>query len=171
MEEDGFEDLNEATRPETTNLGLPSAFPSSDQIQYSSLQEMEKELREAQAFDCLRSLRKCLSERVALLREKSQRARGRYESSRSTTIIKSLEEEVSLHAVRYRIVYAAFITLGGSNPQLKQLEPSEVTAANVFSYSEGVGRGTNTDVSWIWRMSHTGEDALGDNWLEEGTSY
>ena len=72
MEEDGFKDLNKVTHPETTDLGLPLAFPSSNQIQYSSLQEMEKELQEAQAFDCLRTLRKCLLERVALLWEKSQ---------------------------------------------------------------------------------------------------
>ena len=86
-------------------------------------------------------------------------------------IIKALEEEISLLAVQYCIFYAAFITLGGSNPQLKQLEPSEVMAANVFSYSEGVGCSTNTDISWHWQMSHTGKDTLGDNWLEEGMSY
>jgi hypothetical protein len=44
VEEDGFEDLNETTCPETASLGLPSTFPPSDQLQYSSLQGMEKDL-------------------------------------------------------------------------------------------------------------------------------
>lgn len=94
VEEDGFEDLNEMTCPEIASLGLPSTFPPSGELLYSSLQGIEKELRQAQVFDCLRALRKCLSERVALLQEKNQRARGRYESSRSTATIKVLEEEI-----------------------------------------------------------------------------
>lgn len=165
IEEDDFGD-NESVLPEALKLNLPSEFPLDDQIPY--LREIEKQLCEAQAFDYLKALRKCLAERTALLRTRDRRHRGQDERLRSTAVISRMENEISFIADRYRTVYTAISTLGGNNPQLRKLERADVSAANVFRFTDVLGRGKNTEISWIWRMEGVGVEAQDDNWLDEG---
>lgn len=159
------EQEDEDILPEDLKLPLPSALLGH---QNAVLQEIEKQLRESIAFDCLRALRKCLSERIALQREKDRYLQGQADNFRSQAALKRVKSEIDFVAMRYNAAYTALEALGGNiNPELMRLEPEDVSAANVFDYTRQLGRGANTKTSWIWRQTAVGAQAQDDNWLEE----
>jgi hypothetical protein len=161
------EEEDEYQLPEQIKLPLPSSLPLENQN--AILQGIEQQLREALAFDCLRALRKGLSERVALQREKDRYLRGQADNFRSQAAIKRVQAEILFVATRYRTTYIALQVLGGDiNPELMALVDEDVSIANVFDYPQHLGRGSNTNISWIWCQTAVGAQAQDDNWLEEG---
>jgi hypothetical protein len=161
------EEEDEYRLPEQIKLPLPSSLPLENQS--AILRGIEQQLREALAFECLRALRKGLSERIALQREKNNYIRGQADNFRSQAAIKRVQMEIAFVANRYRTTYTALQALGGDiNPELMALVDEDVSVANVFDYPRQLGRGSNTNISWIWRQTAVGAQAQDDNWLEEG---
>jgi hypothetical protein len=167
VQEDAEEEY-EDDPPETLKLSLPSSFPAENQDPI--LQAMERDLREGCAFDNLRALRKGLAERVALQREKDRHLRGQAANFRSQAAINRLQGEIGFVANRYRTVYAALHNLGGNiNHQLTALTEEDISVAGIFEYTQQLGRGYDTTISWIWRQTALIEQAQDDNWLDEGS--
>jgi hypothetical protein len=167
VQEDAEEEEDDAP-PENLKLPLPSSFPVENQDPI--LQEMERQLREGYAFDNLRALRKGLAERVALQREKDRHLRGQAANFRSQAALNRLQAEITFIANRYRRAYEALHDLGGDiNRELATLTEGDVSIAGIFEYTQQLGRGYNTTVSWIWRQTALIEQAQDDNWLDEGS--
>jgi hypothetical protein len=161
------EDEDDDGPPENLRLPLPSSFPVENQDPI--LQEMERQLREGYAFDNLRALRKGLAERVALQREKGLYQRGQAANFRSQAAINRLQAEITFIADRYRRAYEALHDLGGNvNQELATLTEEDVSIAGIFEYTQQLGRGYDTTISWIWRQTALIEQAQDDNWLDEG---
>lgn len=156
--------------PEDISLVLPSTIPLEDQD--TDARTIEKQLREGQAFDCLRSLRKSLAEKIALQRGQKHDDVGQTAKNRSYAAINRLNAEIGLIAKRYtanRHALRALMAEGEViNAKLQELNDSDVSAMKVFDFSTKIGRGSSTDVSWIWSQMPTGGDDTDDKWLEEG---
>jgi hypothetical protein len=162
-----IEGQDEEALPDRIKLPLPSRFLPDNGIVL--LQGIERQLREALAFENLKALRKCLAEELALEREKERFARGQADNFRSQAALRRVRAEIKFVASRYRTTYDALRSLGGVlNTELKDLNDNDISATNVFNYSRELGRGANIHVSWIWRQSAIGTQARDDNWLEEG---
>lgn len=152
---------------ELQRLPLPSSMLTADQS--PEARAVEKNLREAQAFELLQSLRKLLAERVALQRNQQKDQQGQNARTRSSCIINRVSEEIRRIVKRYQTNYRALEALGAlPHPTLQELKDGDATATNVFNITERIGRGTDTNVSWIWRQVPIGEDVQSDSWLEEG---
>jgi hypothetical protein len=167
MEEDAEEEYEDGP-PENLKLPLPSSFPLENQD--AILQEIERQLREGYAFDNLRALRKGLAERVALQREKERHLRGQAANFRSQAALNRLQAEIMFIADRYRTAYAALHDLGGNiNRELARLTEEDISVAGIFEYTQQLGRGYNTSISWIWRQTALIAQVQDDNWLDEGS--
>ncbi|CCA75643.1 hypothetical protein PIIN_09634 [Serendipita indica DSM 11827] len=152
--------------PEQWKLPIPSTLPRNEQLALP--RQVEKELREAQAFDYLRALRTGLAEEIALLRDRDRHQHGYDANLRSRSLIERVRRDINFNTGRYRATFAALEVLGGArNPELKPLLPADVSAANVFRYTQELGRGFNVNISWIWRRTAVGTHANDDNWLDE----
>lgn len=161
------EDDDDIDLAESLTLALPSSMPLTDQD--PTIRSIEKELREGQAFELLQSLRKSLSERVALQRNQSRDQRGQKAKTRSSAIVNRVTNEIKKTTKRYQKTYSALSALGVAfDPRLQKLNEVDVTARNVFEYTQTVGRGMDTGISWIWRQVPMGSGAQSDSWLEEG---
>lgn len=133
------------------------------------LQAIERDLREAQAFDYLKALRKSLAEKIALQRGQKQDLNGQKAKTRSYTVIDRITSEIQTIAKRYNATYDALNALGGKvNPKLQHLKKEDLSAKDVFEYSRQLGRGSATTISWIWRQIPLGGEVESDSWLEEG---
>jgi hypothetical protein len=78
--------------------------------------------------------------------------------------------EIVFVAGRYRTAYAALHNLGGNiNRELAGLTEEDISVAGIFEYTQQLGRGYNTTVSWIWRQTALVAQAQDDNWLDEGS--
>lgn len=163
-DDDDNDDDNEPA--ESVTLPLPSTMPLIDQD--PAIRSIEQELREAQAFELLHSLRKSLSERVALQRNQSRDQRGQKAKTRSSSIVNRVTNKIKKTTKRYQKTYNALLALGVAiHPRLQELKENDVSARNVFEYTQTVGRG-DKDISWIWRQVPMGSEAQSDSWLEEG---
>ncbi|KAG8820531.1 hypothetical protein FRC17_010124, partial [Serendipita sp. 399] len=160
------DDEDNGLLPEVINLPLPSTVPFGEQD--DALRDIERQLREAQAFDYLRGLRKSLSQEIAVLREKERHHRGQEANFRSLALLGHVRVETRFNSDRYRTAYQALVLLGGDiHRELMPLRVEDVSAANVFRYTRELGRGFNTTTSWIWRQTQIGEEAQDDSWLQE----
>lgn len=167
-DDDSSHNDNGGTHAENISLPLPSKMPNPEQN--PTLQLIEKELREAQAFDYLRALRKSLSEKIALQRGQKQDLSGQHSRTRSYAVINRISDEITMIGKRYMTTYNALLALGGTiNPKLRKLDREDISAKNVFEYSRQLGRGSDTAISWIWRQMPVGDEVEKDSWLEEGT--
>ncbi|CAG7853416.1 SubName: Full=Uncharacterized protein {ECO:0000313/EMBL:CCA76143.1} [Serendipita indica DSM 11827] len=152
--------------PELQRLMLPSQLPYHDQNE--ELRRIEKELREAQAFDYLRALRTSLAEKIALVRDKETNQRGNQANARARSVIDRVQMRIDFEASRYRVSFSALQRLGGvDNVELMPLAPQDVSIANVFRFTCDLERGYNTSTSWIWRRHAVGEQAMDNDWLNE----
>ena len=160
-DDDPDAEIDRVLLPLPSNIDNPNAGPS---------REIEKELRTGQAHDALKQLRKVLALKLALLRDRRE-VRGQRDNLRSMAAVHRVQEDIEAIAARYRVAYSALERLGMGNAQrdLRPLNHSDITTANVFDRDRQLGRGFNTqDISWIWRMQDIGPEAQDDSWLTEG---
>lgn len=156
------------TFPEDDPLPLPSTLADNEQIEVHK--GLEKDLRVGQAYDALKELRMALALKLALFREQHLSVRGQRHTQRSKAAIDRVTDTVTVATVRYRVAHAALNALGGNTAEseFRQLRDEDITTSNVFQSNRPLGRGQESQISWIWRMQGTGLEARDDDWLEEG---
>jgi hypothetical protein len=133
-------------------------------------QSIEKKLQEAQALEVLQSLRKKLAEQVALERNQKRDQTGQTAKTRSYAVVNHVRQEITRLTKRYQKSYSALKALDAlPHSILQELKDGDTSAKNVFQYTDHVGRGTDTNISWIWRHVPVENNEHIDNWLDEGT--
>jgi hypothetical protein len=154
--------------PEDLALWLPSSIGRKAKC-VKKLQMIEFKLREAQAHDALRELRRHLLFTTHLWGNKQRFTRGQGPSTRARTLIQRSQEKADAAAEKYRVSYKALVVLGGllgENDWRKELRP--LTTDDVRGLSEALlhdSEGRRT-ISWIWTTVGIGEKV--DKNLDEG---
>ncbi|CCA75618.1 hypothetical protein PIIN_09609 [Serendipita indica DSM 11827] len=152
--------------PEDMFLPLPSTLVIGND--HEQAWDTERQLRKSHAFDCLKTIRKRLIEKLALQREQRLHNRGQAAANRSSAAMKQIDHDIAFHAGQYRTSFAALQRLGGNIPNaLRHLEDADVSATNVIDYMDVLGHGYDVTVSWIWQQARLGEQVAGNNWIRE----
>jgi hypothetical protein len=153
------------------NLWLPSAIGQRAPCN-PSLQEIEWELRKAQANDALTTIRQHLRIESFLLKRKKDWARGVKANTRSQTIIDHNRVKRELAVKKYCAAYSALDSLGESLMQppewriaLRPLSENDVRSLPV----DGLGEGYTT-LSWIWMTSGVMGEGSNELGLNDGMS-
>ncbi|KAH9913407.1 uncharacterized protein B0H18DRAFT_960370 [Fomitopsis serialis] len=141
---------------ENIRLYLPSAVLGDSRVMLpSSLLEIERRLRFAQANDSLEQLRRHLRARTKLFNIKDRDVRGQRYNTRSRAYIDSVQAKIDADAERYRAAHAALLIIDPGDVAkwqkvLKPLLRTDVRAMHQGLDDETEGRKT---LSWIWRTS------------------
>lgn len=165
-----------------TNARLPPSM-----LNLPKLQEVEADLRFAQAKEALDELRRHLLIKVHYYAFTRANVRGQIGNTRSQALLQQTAHKINGIADRYRRIRAAYHALQGDGPwelELRSLLAQDVRplsnqhiAREPSLPSRGRGKGKekssvsevgegHKDVSWIWRTSLSGLDATVE--LHEG---
>ncbi|PBK62569.1 hypothetical protein ARMSODRAFT_1024770 [Armillaria solidipes] len=148
-------------------IDLPLFLPSTTigRIPCSNkLLDYEFQLREAEAYECLATLRRLLIYRSHIYKFKDKNITGQAMSTRARATIKTVIVNIDAAAARYRSLWANLGVLAsaiaGGKPrwdhQLHVLEPADVRALEDIAPGETEGRHAMT---WIWRVQRHETDA------------
>jgi hypothetical protein len=168
--EKGRPDGEEAERPETMPLWLPSAI-GRKAVCDRRLRELEWALRHAQANDALNELRHGLRLRSYLYIDKDRFQRGQRQNTRSRTIIQRADIKVQSSATKYRVARHALVNLAltlsrvGWETSLPRLADKDIRGISAGLEGETEGRRT---LSWIWTRVGVAVQATGDQHLHDG---
>jgi hypothetical protein len=164
--------LSSGTMPEEAPEDIPLWLPSS--IGHKAkcdrkLQRIEFKLREAQAHDALRDLRRHLLFTSHLWGNKRRFTRGQGPNTCARTLIRRTQGKTDAAAEKYRVSYKALVVLGGilgETEWKKALRP--LTSDDVRGMSEGLLRDSEgrRTLSWIWTIVGIGEKV--DRQLDDG---
>lgn len=164
--------LSSETMPEEAPEDMPLWLPSSIGHRAKCdrrLQTIELKLREAQAHDALRDLRRHLLFTSHLWGSKRRFTRGQRPSTRARTLIQRTQRKSDAAADKYRVSYKALVVLGGILREAdwqKSLRP--LASDDVRGISEGLLRDSEgrRTLSWIWTIVGIGEQV--DKQLDDG---
>ncbi|KAJ7018076.1 hypothetical protein C8F04DRAFT_977957, partial [Mycena alexandri] len=167
-------------KPETIKIFLPSALPADqrESVCMAGLTRQEEELRNAQAGDALRDLRRGLRTRTFAHRFKRKHISGQGMYTKSRSLLDAIEDGIRDAMSRYRAARAALLALRGPGAwaeELRELKQEDVRGMNerlmndeekeenrkarygeavdltvLFNLETGEGKRL---LSWIW---HTG---------------
>lgn len=163
-------DGDEAERPETMPLWLPSAIGRKASCDHR-LRELEWALRHAQAHDALNELRHGLRLRSYLYIDKDRFQRGQRQNTRSRTIIQRANTKIQSSATKYRVARTALMSLArslsrvGWDRSLSHLADKDIRGISAGLEGETEGRRT---LSWIWTRSGVAVEETGDKHLHDG---
>ncbi|KAF7426460.1 hypothetical protein PC9H_008829 [Pleurotus ostreatus] len=136
------------------NLWLPSSIGSRATCP-KSLQEIEWQLRHAQAHDALHDIRANLQIRVGVFQQKDRFERGQRAMTRSRSVLARLQDKIDECTERYRVARRALVSLApilGKGPQdwsnaIRELRDADIRPISAGEMRETEGRRT---ISWIW---------------------
>ncbi|KAF8176874.1 hypothetical protein K438DRAFT_1588036 [Mycena galopus ATCC 62051] len=114
----------DSSKPETIKIHLPSSLPAADRdaICTPGLVAQEESLRNAQAHDSLRDLRRGLRTRTFAHRFKRQHLSGQGMYTKSRSLLDGIESSIREAASRYRAARAALFALRGPGAWEKVLQ-------------------------------------------------
>ncbi|KAJ6448048.1 hypothetical protein C8R47DRAFT_971630 [Mycena vitilis] len=126
---------DDAVRPEETKLHLPSAFASSvrDAICVSELASEEDRLRQAQAVEALRNLRRHLRTRTCAHQFKRRHSEGQAAYTKSQALQSGIEMRIKGATTQYNTARAALLSLRGRGAwedTFKVLEQKDIRGMN-----------------------------------------
>ncbi|KAJ7040094.1 hypothetical protein C8F04DRAFT_1208826 [Mycena alexandri] len=122
-------------KPETIKIFLPSALPS-DQRESMCIPELsrqEEELRNAQARDALRDLRRGLRTRTFAHRFKRKQISGQGMYTKSRSLLDAIEDGIRDATSRYRVARAGLVALRGLGKwteELRELRKEDIRGMN-----------------------------------------
>ena len=167
------------------SLSLPSSLSDDMRVKCSrKLVAMETDLRSAQCYDALSSLRLHLHSRSRLLKDKYVNVRHQGPNTKSRELLNRVSARISTAADQYTVAHSALSTLdanpkarwrtellvlhakdirGVSEPTLPDHpDPERANAilARMLLSGGALPEGNQT-TSWIWRGAPTSTDAVG----------
>ncbi|KAF5325617.1 hypothetical protein D9611_000333 [Ephemerocybe angulata] len=153
--------------PEYVQLALPSTVKDRP-TNWKSVAKKERELRGAQAFDCLEKIRLEVGHKTFLFRANIQLAYGKKERLRGYSAVASSNRAINYLRAVYRQCRWALTELGGSERLLQELRPLAPTdvKAIVRLYDNSVRNQRNSPPPWIWALKLEG-DPNSQRYLEE----
>ncbi|KAJ7604326.1 hypothetical protein FB45DRAFT_769378 [Roridomyces roridus] len=137
LEASGVATVEESTaRPEEMKLHLPSSFPADvrEAICIAALPAEEERLREAQAWDGLRDLRRQLRTRMLAHQFKRAHTSGQAAYTKSQQLHEGIEQRIRGAASTYRRARIALLALRGSGPWAAVLQ--ELTQQDIRGMNE-----------------------------------
>ncbi|EIM90992.1 uncharacterized protein STEHIDRAFT_44851, partial [Stereum hirsutum FP-91666 SS1] len=156
---------------ETTPLHLPSSLPPNVRAATCSsyLIEAEQQLREAEAFDALESLRNQLRTRTFMSRYKISNITGQRTNTRAQEILTRVEGRLHLVKLRYRRARTAVMSLlgeqrwmeNGMGAKLRELKDEDVRGLSDAVLKEADKASVSEKqikMSWIWTTVSIQED-------------
>ncbi|KAJ7841679.1 hypothetical protein B0H13DRAFT_1910144 [Mycena leptocephala] len=128
-------------KPETIKICLPSSLPAADReaVCVAGLAKQEEELRNAQAEDALRDLRRGLRTRTFAHRFKRKHLSGQGMYTKSRSLLDSIEDRIRDASSWYRVARAALLALRGAGEWeqvLQVLRKEDVRGMNERSMNE-----------------------------------
>ncbi|KAJ7053402.1 hypothetical protein C8F01DRAFT_991754 [Mycena amicta] len=181
------EERRDADRPppkaEDVKLWLPSDLSDTERGRASrgGLVTVEAKLREAQCGDALSRLRRLLYTKTHLIHHRNANSVGQRASTRSSTLISRVTDQITREATKYRQARTALQRLMGPTyrPDLEELADGDLNVraegesdagarlrlgrvgATRRARNEPTAAASSGAVSWIWKAVGEDEDEVG----------
>lgn len=166
------EDEDEADEvfSERASLLMPSSLGKKSCVTYGwgSLADQEKELRIAQADECLESIRLALGHKSLLLRTSVRGANGQKGKTRAWNEVNRISETVTKEVSLYHRAREALVRLEAEENVLRKyrlISPEDLKMSGDVVEENRVGQ-RNDALAWFWRLDGAGQHP-NNNWMQE----
>jgi hypothetical protein len=164
------EDEAEEVFPERAILLMPSSLGKKSCVEYGwgSLADQEKELRIAQADECLESIRLALGHKSLLLRTSVRGAKGQKGKTRAWNEVDRISETVTKEVSLYHRAREALVRLDAEENVLRKyrlISTEDLKMSGDVVEENRVGQ-RNDALAWFWRLDGAGQHP-NDNWMQE----
>ena len=180
---DAEEDLNEGNDDgdeeeevfaERSILFMPSSLGKKLCMSYGFelLADQEKELRVAQADECLENLRLALGHKSLLLRTSVWGAKGQKGKTRAWNEVERISETIKKEVALYHRAREALVRLEAEENILQKFQriaSDDLKMSGDVVEENRVGQRNDT-LAWFWRLDGAGQIS-DDNWMQECKSF
>ncbi|KAJ7064182.1 hypothetical protein C8F01DRAFT_1250435 [Mycena amicta] len=150
---------------EDTKLWLPSDLKDTERGRASraGLATVEAKLREAQCGDALTRIHSLLYAKTHLIHHRNANSVGQRASTRSSTIIGRVTDQITREATKYRQARIAFRRLMGAEdrPDLEELTDGDLNVREEGESDAGGEIEIGGAVSWIWKGTRPDDGEVG----------
>jgi hypothetical protein len=169
-QENDDEDEAEEVFSERAVLLMPSSLGKDLCVTYGweSLAEQEKELRIAQADECLENIRLALGHKSLLLRTSVRGAKGQKGKTRAWNEVDRISETIAKEVSLYHQARQALFRLMAEENILRKYRPilsEDLKMSGDVVEENRVGQ-RNDALAWFWRLDGAGQHP-NDDWMQE----
>jgi hypothetical protein len=155
---------------ERSTLFMPSTLGKQSCVSYGwePLVDQEKELRIAQADECLENLRLALGHKSLLLRTSVRGAEGQKSKTRAWKEVERISETITKEVSLYHRAREALVGLEAEEDVLRKyqlVKSDDLKMSGDVVEENRVGQ-RNDALAWFWRLDGAGQHP-DDGWMQE----